>query len=88
MKEIIKTINHPRLVWLDMARKITISPNGDLLVPDGTHLNWAEKYKNENFDEISDLPLVSTHFGIVNTIFNLVCKDVIEDEKFCCNKFS
>ena len=71
------------------APKISRSPTGDLLVPDGTHLNWAQKYPRLN--ELikrgtQELPLIPTHYGIVNTVLNIVCKNVIDDDAACCNK--
>lgn len=90
MKEMINGINQPRLIWLDVARTISKSPTGDLLVPDGTHMNWEQKYSKMNDVIIrgtQELPLIATHYGIVNTMLNMVCGDFVDDKEACCNKF-
>ena len=89
--KIINNANHSRLIWLDVVRKITVSPTGFPLTPDGTHLNWArskvmEKHFGYNETLINSIPMVDTHKAIIDVILNIYCKNFIpkDAENTCC----
>jgi len=53
-------------------------------------MNWEQKYSKMNDVIIrgtQELPLIATHYGIVNTMLNMVCGDFVDDKEACCNKF-
>ena len=86
-KSIFKHLNHPRVIWLDVVKKITMSPGGALLVPDGTHLNWAANKQIHEKMIPSSLSLVVTHRAIIDVVMNTVCrKYVVQDlgTNLCC----
>ena len=66
LESLIVEINNPQIHWIDLPRKIILSPNGNsLLTPDGTHMMWPAHTKDKN-----NLPLAPSHIGLLNAIFH------------------
>ena len=91
VSEIVTSANHPRLIWLEVLKKITVSPTGFPLTPDGTHLNWArsrdmEKQHEHNETLMKSIPMADSHKAILDVILNLHCREQIPEdvENLCC----
>ena len=71
--KLVTSANHPRLIWLEVVKKISVSPTGFPLTPDGTHLNWArsramEKLFEHNETLMNSIPMADSHKAILDVI--------------------
>ena len=70
--------NESRFYYLSVVEKMSMSPSGSPLVPDGTHWMWngryGSKYHRGEISSEKPLQIACTHVGLLDVLFNLVCE--------------